>query len=310
MLFERYIKPLSSKSLSIPFYVTVAICLGWQEMIYQQIEERAKLGRQLAKEAIALAIQGRWKEAVAVNKSIIEKFPTDIGAYNRLGRALTELGEFIQAKEAYSKALELAPNNVIAVKNLARLASLAELKTTLDTEPHKVAPELFITERGKSGVVNLCNLATGEVLARMATGDQVHLRIEEQRLLVENKYNEYLGEVKSEYGLRLIKLIRGGNRYAAAILSVGKDGVRVIIREEYQHPSQVGRPSFPAKAAKHLPLHAKESLLRHNVIGEEGEAVEEVEYAEEETGYSEAMGEISLHGFSILGETDKRRIEE
>ena len=238
-------------------------------MAYQQIEERTKLGQQLEKEAIALAIQGRWEEAVAANKSIIEKFLTDIGAYNRLGRALAELGEFTQAKEAYSKALELAPNNVIAAKNLTRLASLSEPKATLGSEHHKVAPELFVTETGKAGVVNLCNLAPSEVLARMAIGDQVRLRVEGQRLVVENRRDEYLGEVEPKYGLRLTKLIGGGNRYAAAILSVERDGVRVIIKEEYQHPSQEGHLSFPVKATKRLLLHTKESLLRHDVVGKE-----------------------------------------
>ena len=278
-------------------------------MAYQQIEERTKLGQRLEKEAIALAIQGRWEEAVAVNKSIIEKFLTDIGAYNRLGRALTELGEFAQAKEAYSKALELAPSNVIAAKNLARLASLSDTKATLDSEHHKVVPELFVTETGKAGVVNLCNLAPSEVLARMAIGDQVHLRVEGQRLVVENRRDEYLGEVEPKYGLRLIKLIEGGNRYAAVIFSVGEDGVQVIIREEYQHPSQEGHLSFPVKATKHLLLHTKEPLLKRNVIGEEGEAVKEVEHAEE-AGYSKATGETSLEGFSTLEETNIGRFEE
>ena len=279
-------------------------------MAYQQIEERTKLGRRLEKEAIALAIQGRWEEAVAVNKSIIEKFLTDIGTYNRLGRALTELGEFAQAKEAYSKALELAPSNVIAAKNLTRLASLSDTKATQDSEHHKVVPELFVTETGKAGVVNLCNLAPSEVLARMAIGDQVRLRVEGQRLMVENKRDEYLGEVEPEYGLRLIKLIGGGNRYAAAILSVERDGVRVIIKEEYQHPSQEGHLSFPVKATKHSLLHAKESLLRHDVIGEESEAVKEVEHAEEETGLFQSQDETSLEGFSTLEETNKGRFEE
>jgi len=279
-------------------------------MAYQQIEERTKLGRRLEKEAIALAIQGRWEEAVAVNKSIIEKFLTDIGAYNRLGRALTELGEFAQAKEAYSKALELAPSNVIAAKNLARLASLSQPKATQGSEHHKVVPELFVTVTGKAGVVNLCNLAPSEVLARMATSDQVRLRVEGQRLVVENRRDEYLGEVEPKYGLRLIKLIEGGNRYAAVIFSVERDGVQVIIREEYQHPSQEGHLSFPVKATKHLLLQAKESLLRRNVIGgEEGEAVKQVEYAEE-TGYSKAMDETSLEGFPTLEETNNGRFEE
>ena len=66
-----------------------------------------RLRRQSSKQAIALAMQGRWREAVAVNKSLIESFPSDVDAYNRLGRAYMELGEYSQAREAYQQALEL-----------------------------------------------------------------------------------------------------------------------------------------------------------------------------------------------------------
>jgi len=279
-------------------------------MAYQQEEERARLGRRLSEEAVALAIQGRWEEAVAVNRSIIERFPSDVGAYNRLGRALAELGEFARAKEAYSKALELAPNNVIAVKNLARLASLPVAKASLDRGHRRVVPELFITEISKAGVVNLCNLAPTEVLARMGIGNQVCLRVEGQSLVVENDQGEYLGEVEPKHGLRLIKLIEGGNRYAAAIHSVGEDGVRVIIREEYQHPSQEEYPSFPVKATERLRSYAKEYLLRRDVSYREGEEIKKVEGDEGdegdegEAGDSEKEGEEKglSEGFSILGE--------
>jgi len=279
-------------------------------MAYQQEEERARLGRRLSEEAVALAIQGRWEEAVAVNRSIIERFPSDVGAYNRLGRALAELGEFARAKEAYSKALELAPNNVIAVKNLARLASLPVAKAPLDRGHRRVAPELFITEISKAGVVNLCNLAPTEVLARMGIGNQVCLRVEGQSLVVENDQGEYLGEVEPKHGLRLIKLIEGGNRYTAAIHSVGEDGVRVIIREEYQHPSQEEYPSFPVKATERLRSYAKEYLLRRDVSYREGEEIKKVEGDEGdegdegEAGDSEKEGEEKglSEGFSILGE--------
>jgi len=275
-------------------------------MAYQQEEEQARLGRRLSEEAIALAIQSRWEEAVVVNRSIIERFPSDVGAYNRLGRALAELGEFARAKEAYSKALELAPNNVIAVKNLARLelsSRLPTAKASLDSGHRRVAPELFITEMSKAGVVNLCNLAPMEVSARMGIGNQVCLRVEGQSLVVENDQGEYLGEVEPKHGLRLIKLIEGGNRYAAAIHSVGEDGVRVVIREEYQHPSQVGYPSFPVKATD-----AKEYLLGGDAVAEEGEEIKEVEGVEGEAGDSEEEGEEKglPEGFSILGEADER----
>jgi len=284
----------------------------------QEEEEKARLRQRLSKEAIDLALQGRWEEAEAVNRDIIEKFPTDVEAYNRLGRALTESGDFDRAKEAYFKALELAPDNAIAKKNLARLTSLSESMATLRSDPQKasswrtqarrVALDLFITEMGKAGVVNLHNMAPGEVLAKMGFGDQVYLEARGQHLIVASQSGEYLGEVEPRQGLRLIKLMQGGNRYDVAILNVEEDTVHVIIKEVYQHPSQVGRPSFLVKATEHLHTRIKESLLRRGIITDENEASPELGYLEEE----EELGpeEESLpEGFTVVGEDGERGIE-
>lgn len=90
-------------------------------MVYEN-EEQARLIRQSSQQAIALAIAGRWREAVAANKGIIESYPNDVDAYNRLGRAYMELGEHSLAREAYSLAKGLDPYNIIADKNLRRLS--------------------------------------------------------------------------------------------------------------------------------------------------------------------------------------------
>ena len=59
-------------------------------------EERLiRLKQQRSKEAIALAMQGRWQEAVDINKEIIEDFPDDVDTCNRLGRAYMELGAYV-----------------------------------------------------------------------------------------------------------------------------------------------------------------------------------------------------------------------
>jgi len=284
----------------------------------QEEEEKARLRQRLSKEAIDLALQGRWEEAEAINRDTIEKFPSDVEAYNRLGRALTELGNFDGAKEAYLKALELAPDNAIAKKNLARLTSLSESMATLRSNRQKassrkaqarrVTLDLFITEVGKAGVVNLHNVASIDVLAKMGFGDQVHLEARRQHLIVTNEGGEYLGEVEPRQGLRLIKLMRGGNRYDTAILNVEEDKVQVIIKEVYQHPSQAGRPSFLVKATEHLRTRIKESLLRRGIITDESEAMPEPEYFEEE----EELGpeEESLpEGFTVVGEDGERGIE-
>lgn len=90
-------------------------------MKYQQGEEQSKLGQRQSEEAVELAMRGSWEEAVVVNQGIIEGTPGDVSAYNRLGKALFELGELYRAMEAYSNSLKLEPANVIAVKNLTRL---------------------------------------------------------------------------------------------------------------------------------------------------------------------------------------------
>lgn len=284
---------------------------------YQEEEEKAQLRQQLSKEAIDLALQGRWEEAEAVNRDIIKRFPTDVEAYNRLGRALTELGDFDRAKKAYFKALKLAPENAIAKKNLARLTSLSESMATLSSNPQeastwraqarRVALDHFITEMGKAGVVNLHNVASGNVLAKTGFGDQVHLEPRRQHLIVASQSGEYLGEVEPRQGLRLIKLMRGGNRYDAAILNVEEDKVQVIIKEVYQHPSQVGRPSFLVKATEHLRTRIKESLLRRGIITDESEASPELGYFEEEDLGPEE--ESVPEGFTVVGEDGERGIE-
>ena len=46
-------------------------------MSYQETE-RTRLKRQSTKQAVDLAMQGRWREAVAANKSLLESFPSDV----------------------------------------------------------------------------------------------------------------------------------------------------------------------------------------------------------------------------------------
>lgn len=263
--------------------------------MYQE-EEKTRLKRQRTKEAISLAMQSLWEEAVAANRNIIESFPTDVDAYNRLGRALIELGEYSQAKEAYKKALELDPDNGIAKKNLERLSLLSEDQLLKKGDHHKVAPHLFLEETGKTGVVNLVELAPQEVLAKMVAGDQVNLRIKGQALVVENSQNEYIGKVEPKYALRLVKLMQGGNKYNAAIVSVGEEGARVIISEAYQHPSQVGRLSFPVKETLGFRPYIRDSILRREVAEELVE--EEEEYPSEEREERKSLAE----GFSLVDE--------
>ena len=238
-------------------------------MTYQE-EEQVRIRRQRSKNAIALAMQGRWREAVAANQELIESFPNDVDAYNRLGKAYTELGEYALAREAYTKAIELDSYNIIAQKNLRRLSYLGEAGASAEAESDKARPEHFIEETGKAGVVSLSHLAPREILARIVAGDRVYLKISDAALAVENGRGEYLGQVESRHAQRLIKLMEGGNKYAAAIVSSAEDRVTVIIREVYQDPSQVGQLSFPPRGGEGLRPYLGDKALRRGPAYEEG----------------------------------------
>jgi len=250
-------------------------------MTYQE-EEQVRLRRQRSKNAIALAMEGRWREAVAANKEIIESFPNDVDAYNRLGKAYMELGEYSLAKEAYAKAIELDSYNIIAQKNLRRLSYLGEAAATPEADSAKAKPEHFIEETGKAGVVSLYRLAPREVLAKIVAGDRVYLKVNETSLAVENSRGQYLGLVEPRHAQRLIKLMEGGNRYAGAIVSSAEDRVNVIIREIYQDPSQAGQLSFPPKGGEGLRPYLSDKMLRR-----------ELEYAETSEELPEIEGEVT-----------------
>jgi tetratricopeptide (TPR) repeat protein len=233
-------------------------------MAYQE-EEQVRLRRQRSKQAIALAMQGRWREAVVANQEIITSFPNDVDAYNRLGRAYIELGEYSQAKEAYGRAMELDPYNVIAQKNLRRLSYLSEAAVGSEADSGRAEPQYFIEETGKAGVVSLYRLAPQQMLAKMVAGDKVYLKVDGTGLTVENARGEYLGQVDPKHSQRIIKLMEGGNRYTAAIVSSNEDRVLVIIREVYQDSSQAGLLSFPPKGGESLRPYLSETMLRREL---------------------------------------------
>jgi hypothetical protein len=169
----------------------------------------------------------------------------------------------------------------------------SKIKVEVAEERPKATPSLFIGEVGKAGVVNLYHLAPLKVLAKMSAGDQVNLKVHGHHLQVENENGEYLGTVDNQHGFRLAKLMGGGNKYAAAIVNLDNEKVKIQIREVFQHPDQVGKLSFPAKVSEGFQPHVKDALLRQ---GEEDELLEE---EEGEDGDLEE-GELLPEGFSIF----------
>lgn len=234
-------------------------------------QDKHKLKRSWVEQAVSLALRGRWDDAVAVNEKVLSLFPNDADAYNRLGKAYTELGRYVDAREAYDHTLRVDTFNTIARKNLQRLASLqAEVPPVnqaaagVETAEIPPLPQLFIETMGKTGSAVLVNPADAATLARVTAGTPVHLAQDGPDLAVFTARGERLGQLETRLSQRLISRIKAGNRYAAAITSLDAQNVRVIIRETYQHPSMAGRLSFPPKRGADTAFRAytKEALLK------------------------------------------------
>ena len=208
--------------------------------------DRQGVRRDLAKRAVALAMKSRWAEAVHANRAILAEFPNDVEAYNRMGKALAEVGRVVEARAAFARVLDLSPHNSIAKKNLDRLGKLADGESgpsASSSEPRRV----FIEESGKSGVTPLIDLGRASDLLKVAPGHPVTLRVEGSSLKAYGSMDVYLGQVEPRLGSRLIRLMRGGNRYEAAVKSAGEGELAIMIREVFQHPSQTGAVSFPSR---------------------------------------------------------------
>ena len=222
-------------------------------MNQSQVEDREKVRKDLSKKAVALAMKSRWREAAAVNRAILNDFPRDLEAWNRLGKALSELGSVPEAREAFGKALEVAPHNNIARKNFDRLVRLGD-----DAQPAMVAggatAQAFIDESGNTGATSLVNLAPSNALLKLSPGHPISLRCEGGGLKVFRASGEYVGQVESRLASRLARLMKGGNRYDATVRSVSEREVTIIIREVFKHPTQARILSFPGRVTGPYPM--------------------------------------------------------
>src|SRR5258708_31424295 len=106
----------------------------------QSAEEKARLKKQWTDLAIQQALASQWEEAVITNRNILNLFPSEPDAYNRLGKAYSELGQYAEARQAYTQTLKYNPDNTIARKNLERLAQLQEEPVQIHTGAERIEP--------------------------------------------------------------------------------------------------------------------------------------------------------------------------
>src|SRR5207249_9156201 len=196
-------------------------------------EDRLRQKRTKSEQAISLAMKNRWEEAAQLNREILEMFPNEVDAYNRLGKALTELGRYGEARDAYAQAVKLDPLNGIASKNLQRLGKLAA-EGSAAPAPTPVDPRLFIEESGKTTVTQLTDVRRSDATAKLSAGDQMQLERRGNQIVVVNKTGNDIGRIEPKLEQDLIRLLDLGNQYSVFVTSANEQSVNVIIRETHR----------------------------------------------------------------------------
>jgi hypothetical protein len=262
-----------------------------------------KQRRTLTERALHAAKQGDWAEALAVNNELLRLDSSSVEAHNRLGKALSELGRYREAYEAYARSKELEPHNAIAQRNLDRLAALKELPDEEGTGHPLVRSHVYIEETGKTMSVSLVRPAEESIRLRMMPGDPLEVRIDQASnyVAIHSQEGIYLGEIEPRIAERIVRLSRDGNRYAAAVVELEQDTIRVILRETFQDPSLSDQLSFPTRVRGAAP---RAYIRRDFLTDAEDEGLTDIDDEEAEPEEAEEEPEMEDEEYTDDDEQD------
>ena len=211
-------------------------------MVYRETEHE-RLLKERTRAAITFATEGKWAQAALLNREILDADPYNVQAFNRLGRALVELGNLNEALLAFRSALQLDPGE--RHRRQARRPAQLGRRGALPAPAPAAAglrARVFTGDSGKSAEVVLLASAGA---AHSSPGTPVFLESDGPSLRVLDSSGACLGLVPPKVARRLAPLIAGGNLYDGAVAGYADGALRVVLRETYQHPSQRSRVSFP-----------------------------------------------------------------
>ncbi len=212
--------------------------------------------------AIQATLTGDWEGALDLNKKIVEENPNDCEALNRMALAYLVLGKTKQAKDTYLKVLQIDSLNTIALKNLEKIKKDSSKDSNENTPI--IVRNIFLEETGKTKVVDLINLAQAEILTTLRTGQTVDLSVKRLKIFISQGKN-YIGVLPDDIGKRLIKFIRGGNKYEAYIKSSNHQNVTIFIRETKRVGKFKDQASFLPLFDKKLNFHKNGGLKNYDV---------------------------------------------
>lgn len=212
---------------------------------------------QLKSQAIQTALHGDWNNAILLNRQILDENPSDIDTMNRLAFAYISIGDTTQAKEIYSKVLEMDARNPIATKNLNRLSNFTDGTQQTPQQAPIVMNNIFIEEPGKTKVIELLNIADKKIVASLNCGEHLSLIIKRSKIFVNDDSKQYIGMLPDDISRRLIEFIEGGNEYAAYVKIATPSKVVVFIRETKRVAKFENQQSFTQSDKSKLSFDTK-----------------------------------------------------
>ncbi len=202
---------------------------------------------ELVTAAINAALANDWHKAISINKQLLSQNPNDIEALNRLAWAYTEIGQIAAAKKTYQQVIKLDKYNPIAHKNIKKISKAGN---NHNHSNNHVNPQIFLSEPGKTKLVNLVKLATPQVLSTLTAGQELKMVCKKHAVIITTQDNQYVGALPDDIAHHLISLCAGGNKYQVFAKSVKTNNLQVFIREIYRAKRFAHQPSFLDQIAK------------------------------------------------------------
>lgn len=241
---------------------------GEKESMVNKKDEALRQRRYMQNEAITYARNSNWEAAIDSSRQLLSSNPDDIETLNRLAKAYFENSEIDNADQTYQRVLELNAQNPIA-QRMVNLIARTRLAPTKVRE--FVDMRMFAVETGKSTLTSLhidtdteISLVPGEKLTLRANTQQQQIHYDGQKrpetasdsflddaiaLDIYDCNNVNLGRLDPRLATRLIRFMKLGNEYIAAVLSLNekRDQIQIVIRESHRNPDNRHEVSFPGK---------------------------------------------------------------
>lgn len=214
-------------------------------------------------QAIQAILQGNWDKAIALILEVLDNNPQDVETLNRLAFAYTAIGNTHKARETYNKVLDIDECNPIALKMLKKLGDGVTRKNGYT--PFAINNTMFLEEVGKTKVITLVNTAPPKVLRTLQIGQPLLLCIKRMKIFVLDEKEQFLGMLPDNISKRLIRFIKGGNKYTTYIKAVENRNAIIFMREEKRASRFKNQPSFIiTEASQTLLNHSKKKNLELN----------------------------------------------